>query len=130
MLGAIRLDGMAAAVTVDAATDAEVFQAFITQALAPVLRPGDVVLWDGLAAHKAAEVEAVLAERQAMLLPLPPYSPDLNPIEPCWSKVKECVRSIGARDTASLRAAAAKGFSRVTASDAHGWFEHCGIGVH
>ena len=130
MLGAIRLDGMAAAATVNCATDAEVFHAFVTQALAPVLRPGDVVLWDGLSAHKAAHVEAVLAQRQATLMQLPPYSPDLNPIEPCWSKVKECVRAIGARDIGALRAAAAKGFARVTSTDARGWFEHCGIGVH
>jgi len=130
MLGALRLDGIAAAATVDAATDADVFGVFVRQALVPALRPGDVVVWDNLAPHKAAHVEQELERARAKLMPLPPYSPDLSPIEPCWSKVKGHVRDAAPRTVEALGRAAAEGFDKVTAADARGWFEKCGYCVH
>jgi len=97
MIGAIRLDGVAAAVTVDASTDTDVFGAFVHDALVPALRPGDVVVWDGLTPHKVPRMREEVEGAKATLLPLPPYSPDLSPIEPMWSKVKGHVRAEGPR---------------------------------
>ena len=92
----------------------------------PALRPGDVVVWDNLPAHKAPELKVSLAAVQATLLPLPPDSPDFNPIEQCWSKVKEFLRAAEARTAETLQQAIATAFATVTASDARGWFQHCG----
>jgi transposase len=130
MIGALRLEGVAAAATVDAATDAPIFRSFVTDALVPALRRGDVVAWDGLAPHKAAGVEEAVQAAGARLLPLPPYSPDLSPIEPMWSKVKQALRGAEARTPDALGEAAADAFASVTADDARGWFGQCGFGVH
>ena len=80
--------------------------------------------------HKAAQVQEAVEQAQAKLIFLPPYSPDLNPIEPCWSKVKQHVRSAEPRTGAALGLAAAHGFASVTGADAKGWFEKCGYCVH
>jgi transposase len=130
MIGAMRLEGMAAAVTVDAATDTDVFGTFVRDALVPALRPGDVVVWDGLTPHKTRQVQQEVEQARARLMPLPPYSPDLSPIEPAWSKVKGHVRQTEPRTTEALGHAAAEGFERVTAADARGWFVNCGYCVH
>jgi transposase len=130
MIGALRLEGMAVAVTVDAATDADIFGRFVHDALVPALRPGDVVVWDNLAAHKTRQLQEELARAKATLMPLPPYSPDLSPIEPGWSKVKGHVRDVEPRTAESLGRAAAEGFASVCAADARGWFEKCGYCVH
>jgi transposase len=130
MIGALRLEGMAAAATIDAATDTDVFSVFVHQSLVPALQAGDVVVWDNLSPHKAAQVKEAIEQAKAKLEPLPPYSPDLNPIEPCWSKVKQHVRSAEPRTDAALGEAAANGFASVTARDAKGWFEKCGYCVH
>jgi transposase len=130
MIGALRLEGMAAAVTVDAATDTDVFGTFVHDALVPALRPGDVVLWDGLAPHKARRVREEVERARATLMPLPPYSPDFCPIEPAWSKVKGHVRDVEPRTAEALGQAAADGFAAVTAADARGWFQNCGYCVH
>jgi transposase len=99
--------------------------------LVPVLHPGDVVLWDGLAPHKAQQMRHQIEQAQARLIPLPPYSPDLSPIEPGWSKVKGHVRDVAPRTAEALdAAAAAEGFANVTAADARGWFKKCGYCVH
>ncbi len=130
MIGALRLEGLAAAATVDAATDGPIFRSFVTDALVPTLRRGDVVVWDGLAPHKAAGVAEAVEAAGASLLPLPPYSPDFSPIEPMWSKVKQDLRSAEARTPQALGQAAAGAFASVTAADARGWFGECGYGVH
>ena len=130
MLGALRLEGVAAALTVDAATDADVFRAFVDSALVPSLRCGDVVAWDRLSAHGAADAGPAIEAAGAELRPLPPYSPDLSPIEPMWSKVKQALRDVAARTTRALGDAAADAFASVTADDARGWFEKCGYCVH
>ena len=129
-MGALRLEGMAAAVTVDAATDSEIFDRFVREALVPVLKAGDVVVWDNLAPHKTVAAKEAVEQKQARLELLPPYSPDLSPIEPCWSKVKQQVRSAEARTPKALGQAAAESFARVTATDARGWFTKCGYCVH
>jgi len=130
LLGALRLQGPVAGVTVDGPTDTEVFRVFVTEALAPALHRGDVVVWDNLAAHKAAGVIGTLAACGARFLPLPPYSPDLSPIEPEWSKVKQVLRTAEARNPEALGQAAAHAFAAITASDARGWFGKCGYCVH
>lgn len=129
MLGAIRASGMAAAATAPFSTDTDLFRLFVTHALVSALHRGDVVVWDGLAPHKAAGLKEAVQGAGAELMPLPPYSPDLSPIEPCWSKVKEIVRAAGPRDERSIGDATAKAFAAVTSDDARGWFGHCGYVV-
>ena len=126
LIGALALDGLRASFSVDAATDADVFQVFVQQVLCPALRPGDLVIWDNLPAHKSVDLKPALASAGASLLALPPYSPDFNPIEQCWSKIKELLRSAQARTGEALEHAITHAFAAVTASDARGWFQHCG----
>ena len=90
------------------------------------MRPGDVVIWDNLPAHKAPELKTILEAAQATLLLLPPYSPDFNPVEQCWSKIKEFLRAAEARTPEALQQAIADAFATVTTTDARGWFQHCG----
>jgi transposase len=130
MIGALRVRGMAAAATVNAATDTDIFDQFVREALVPALRPGDVVVWDNLAPHKADQVREAVERKRATLIPLPPYSPDFSPIEPCWSKVKSHVRDVEPRTADALGRAASEGFASVTAADARGWFVKCGYCVH
>ena len=127
ILGAITLDGIVAVMTVAAATSTAVFVAFVEQVLAPALkaRPGAVLVMDNLAPHKAAARRAL---DQAGLKPryLPPYSPDLNPIEQAWAKMKERLRQAGARTIEALDTAVPDALDTITAADASAWFRHCG----
>jgi transposase len=126
MIGAMTIKGVLAAVTVDAATDGEIFCHFVTDALVPVLRPGDVVVMDNLQAHKAVGIRTAIEAVGARLLYLPPYSPDLSPIEPMWSKVKQKLRSIAARTVDGLRGAVTTALQSITQNDCQGFFRHCG----
>lgn len=130
ILGALRVDGVAAAMTIPAATDTDVFMAFVDQVLSPALRPGEVVLLDNLGPHKAACVRKSIEAAGARVLYLPPYSPDFNPIEPCWSKVKEHLRATGARSQPDLDVAIGNALSSITHADAKGFFKKCGYVVH
>lgn len=130
ILGALRWDGIAAAMTIPAATDTDVFMAFVEQVLAPALHRGEVVLLDNLSPHKVGSVRKSIEAAGARVLYLPPYSPDLNPIEPCWSKVKEHLRAIGARSQADLDHAIADALQGITPADAKGYFRKCGYVVH
>jgi transposase len=130
MLGALRLGGVVAGASIEAATDTEIFRLFVTEALVPALRPGDVVVWDNLGAHRAADLEQAVRSAGASLLPLPPYSPDLSPIEPSWSKVKQHLRSVEARTAEALGSASVDALQSITRADARGWFRHCGYAVH
>ena len=126
VLGAVRRDGVAAAMTIDCPTDRDVFLAFVGQVLGPALRPGDVVVMDNLPAHKVAGVREAVEARGACVLYLPPYSPDLSPIERMWSKVKKLLRDAAARTQQALEAAIATALDAVTAADARNWFRGCG----
>jgi transposase len=126
LIGALALDGGRASFTVDAAADADIFPVFVEQVLQPALHPGDVVIWDHLPVQKTPALKTLIEAAQATLLPLPPYSPDFNPIEQCWSKVKEFLRAAEARTSEALEQAITQAFASVTASDAQGWFQHCG----
>jgi transposase len=129
MLGALGVEGLQAVMTVDGATDTDVFRAYVKQVLGPTLVPGDIVVMDNLRAHKAVGIQQAIARRGARLLYLPPYSPDLSPIEPCWSKLKTALRKAKARSRAALDTAIAAALATVRASDAWGWFRHCGYAL-
>lgn len=126
MLSSFRLDGSTAAMTLPGATDRLAFDAYVEQILAPTLRHGDIVVLDNLAPHKSPRAAELIREVGAELWFLPPYSPDLNPIEKMWSKVKAHLRRAKARTTQTLDHAVAKALKAITADDAQGWFRHCG----
>lgn len=126
MISAVRTSGPFAAATILGATDSDVFRIYVSEVLAPRLRAGDVVVMDNLSPHKASGVREAIEAVGASLRYLPPYSPDFNPIEPMWSKVKGCLRSLGARTTQTLRDAIGQALSRVTPQDCVGYFRHCG----
>ena len=129
ILGALSSKGVVAAMTVEGATDGDVFMVFLEQVLAPELKPGDVVIMDNLSVHKIDGVCKLIEKNGAELIYLPPYSPDLSPIEPCWSKIKTFLRRQGARCKETLNQAISKALSSVTSQDACGWFNHCGYGL-
>lgn len=126
MISSVRLDGTSACMTIEGATDAEVFQAYVRAVLIPSLRPGDIVVMDNLGAHKNACTLDLIAQAGAQVRFLPAYSPDLNPIEMMWSKVKALLRKAEARTHPDLLLAIADALRCVTAQDAIGWFAACG----
>jgi transposase len=126
MIAALRLDGPAAAMVIEGATDAAVFRAYVKHVLVPALRPGEIVVLDNLSSHKGDEIRRMIEAVGCELWLLPPYSPDLNPIEKMWSKVKEFLRAAKARCTEELDRAVAAGLEKVQPQDAIGWFESCG----
>jgi transposase len=126
-VGAIRLgDGVTASATMDCPMDGALFEKYVEEVLVPVLRAGDVVVMDNLSSHKAPRVRELIEAAQAKLLYLPPYSPDLNPIEMIWSKVKRLLRTAAARTVEALHDAFGKAMHAVTAADVTGCFRHCG----
>lgn len=127
MIGAMSIDGIEALMLVEGGTTAAVFLRFLDEHLVPRLRPGDVVVLDNLGAHHATGVRERIEACGARLLYQPPYSPDLNPIELAWSKIKTALRGLGARTVAMLMAAILLAASYVSPADAAGWFKHCGV---
>jgi transposase len=126
MLAAITIDGVLAASSIDAATDSEVFTSFIGDVLVPALRPGMVVVMDNLPAHKIAAIRRIIEQARCRLVYLPPYSPDLSPIENIWSKVKQFLRSAAARGIPALGDAIQTALSTVTSTDCYNCFAACG----
>ena len=122
MLGALSTQGVVAAMTVEAATDREVFLAYLEQVLCPKLKPGDVVVMDNLSTHKVQQVRQRIEAAKAELLYLPPYSPDLNPIEKAWSKLKHRLGSSKPRSVAALDDAIEKLLPEITGENAQAWF--------
>jgi transposase len=129
MLSSIRSDGTTACLVVEGATDRDVFETYIQQVLVPTLRPGDCVIMDNLAPHKTATVERLLAAAGATWRWLPPYSPDLNPIEKMWSKVKTALRTAKARTPQTLLDAIGMALRSITPQDAAHWFASCGYTI-
>jgi transposase len=129
LLGAMSLRGIVAAMTIESATDGDIFLAYLEQVLCPKLKPGDVVVMDNLPAHKVAGVRELIAASGAELLYLPPYSPDFNPIEQAWSKLKQCLRTAKARTAEALEQAITEALAAITADNAAAWFQHCGYGI-
>jgi len=128
VIGALALDGVVASMSVAAATGTAVFLAFVEQALVPALRerPDALVVMDNLPAHKAEVVRGALDRAGLGHRYLPPYSPDLNPIEQAWSKLKARLRAEGARSREVLEAALGPALATITAQDARGWFRLAG----
>ena len=129
ILAAITVDGVLCASTIDASTDAEVFRMFVNQVLVPSLRPGMVVIMDNLSSHKVAGVGDAIEKAGCRVVYLPPYSPDLSPIEPTWSKVKQTLRTIGARNVGDLEHAIGQAINRITPDDCRACFINCGYSL-
>jgi len=129
VLGALTAEGLLAAMTVESPTDGEVFLAYLEQVLCPRLQPGQIVVMDNLAAHKVEGVRERIERVGAELLYLPPYSPDFNPIEPAWSKVKHRLRGAKARTLEALETTLAQALSAITAQNASAWFAPCGYAL-
>ena len=126
LVGAMSRDGILCSMELEGAIDGAAFLIFIGEVLGPKLRRGDFVVLDNLNTHGSPKVEAALYARGAFLLFLPRYSPDMNPIEKAWSKLKAHLRAVAARTPDALRAALARGLETITAADAQGWFRHAG----
>jgi transposase len=129
LLGVLASAGLQAVMTVEGATDADFFRTYVKQVLGPTLAPGDIVVLDNLSAHKAPGIQQVLARRRARLLYLPPYSPDLSPMELCLSKVKTALGAAKARTRKALDAAVQQAMETVTALDVRNCFRHCGYAL-
>ena len=128
-IGALAPEGIIAALDIEGAADGATFKLFVERCLVPELREGDVVLMDNVATHCSERVCSLIEGAGAHMIYLPPYSPDFNPIEQCFSKMKEFLRSIAARTTRKLRNALLKAINAITPSDVKGWFEHAGYWV-
>jgi transposase len=126
VIGAMRMDGSTACMAIEGATDVEVFGAYVRQVLCPFLKPGDRVVMDNLAVHKSEAILALIRQTGAEALFLPAYSPDLNPIEKMWSKLKNILRSLEARTAEALLAALGQALDTITPQDAINWFASCG----
>jgi transposase len=120
IIGAMTLDGLKAVMTVDGATDADVFEAYVERVLVSELRAGDLVVWDNLGAHRGERIKQLIEGVGAQLKLLPPYSPDLSPIEGCWSKLKTILRGIGTRAREALEQAIREAIAAVSQKDAQG----------
>lgn len=129
ILGAIGLRGWVGRMTIEAATDGEIFVAYLEQVLCPQLQPGDVVVMDNLAAHKVEGVRELIERAGAELRYLPPYSPDFNPIEKCWSQVKQRLRAAKARSLFALQSSLDQAMAAVTQQNIEACFRHCGYGL-
>lgn len=119
MISSIRLDGSTACLALEGTTDTEAFRVYVRQVLVPTLRPGDIVIMDNLSPK-------LIFEAGAEVLFLPAYSPDFNPIEMMWSKIKSILRSLEARTVPDLITAIGQALARITPKDAVNWFAHCG----
>jgi transposase len=126
LLASITRRGLGPCLAVEGSTTREVFEAYLERVLAPTLKPGQTVVMDNLSAHKGGRVKEIIEARGCELLYLPPYSPDLNPIEQAFSKVKGLLRRAEARTRQSLIEAMGLALSAVSAQDALGFFGHCG----
>jgi transposase len=126
LIAALHLAGMTAAMTVEGATSGAVFDAYVIGVLVPVLRPGQIVVADNVAAHKSCRARAAIEAAGCRLVFLPAYSPDLNPIEEAFAKLKALLRAAATRSREALDAAIAAAMHAVTPADAAGWFAHAG----
>lgn len=130
LLAALTPDGLGALLSVNGAVNGHVFAAYLDQVLGPSLRPSDVLVLDNLAVHKVPGLDEIAAAYGVRLLYLPPYSPDFNPIELAFSKLKTWLRTAQARTCDLLEEAISTAAAWITAQDAQNWFSHCGYHVH
>ena len=126
IISAIRLAGPFAPAVFDGPADTDIFRAYVEQVLTPSLRSGEIVVMDNLSVHKAPGIKSAIQAVGASVLYLPPYSPDFNPIEAMWSKIKSHLRSAAARTFDTVCDAVADALTRVTTTDCQGFFQNCG----
>lgn len=126
LVAALDHRGVRCSMTVDGTVNRDVFEAFVEQVLAPTLAPGDMVVMDNLSSHKGAAAKALVEARGATLLFLPPYSPDLNPIELAFAKLKQLLRSAGHRTMKALWSDVQRMLDLITPSHAANFLRHCG----
>ena len=129
LIGTLSTQGLGAVQLFEGALNYERFALYVSQFLAPTLRPGDVLVLDNLAVHKIGGLREWLAERGVQVLFLPPYSPDFSPIEQAWSKLKTALRTAQARSRQALEEAVQAAVDWITSADAQHWFDHCGYHV-
>jgi transposase len=129
VLAALTPEGLQAPMLIEGATNTEVFLTYLDKVLCPTLQPGRTVVMDNLNVHRAAAVRQRIEARQCQLVFLPGYSPDFNPIEEAFSKLKSYLRRVKARTRERLESAIAEGLQRITAQDARNWFAHCGFAL-
>ena len=130
VLAALHHRGIRAVMLLPGATDGEVFRIFVERVLLPELKRGDTVVGDNLAAHKGARVAKALQAAEVSLYYRPPYSPDYNPMEQAWSKIKTLLRAAGARTRVHLQRALEAALTQVSTQDSRAWFKHCGYPLH
>ena len=126
LLASLSLEGIGAAMTVEGSTTQKVFEAYVEKVLAPTLKPGQVIIVDNLSAHKGQKVKRLIESRAASVVFLPAYSPDFNPIEEAFSKIKAILKKKAARGREALIEAIGRALGAVRRQDAWGWFAHCG----
>lgn len=126
LIAALGIEGMRCATVVDGAVNGDVFEAFVEQVLVPKLKPGDIVIMDNLSSHKRERVRELIESARAELSYLPPYSPDLNPIEMVFSKIKQLLRSLATRTQDALWQSMQSVLDKVMPSDAINCFRHAG----
>jgi transposase len=129
VLGAVTASGWMAVMSVEAATDGDVFLAYLEHVLCPQLKPGQLVVMDNLGAHKVDGVRELIERTGAGLCYLPPYSPDFNPIEKCWAQMKQKLRALKARSLPALQNALSEALAALSPAHATGYFRHCGYGL-
>ena len=129
LIASMSLYGMGESMCIEGATDAKVFEAYVEHFLAPSLREGQVVVMDNLGAHRPKRIKELIEARGAELVFVPSYSPDLNPIEQAFSKIKNILRKLGGRTHEALLEAMEEALSNVSPADSAGWFDHCGYQV-
>ena len=128
-LAVIGLEGITAPLVLSGAVNGLVFYGYLQQCVVPTLKPGDILFMDNLTAHKVTGIEALIRAGGAELIYLPPYSPDLNPIELAWSKIKTILRRLKARTFSDLIEALKQALLAITPQDIQGWFGHCGYAI-
>lgn len=129
LLSSMSVEGMGPSLAVEGATNREVFETYMERILAPTLRRGQVMVMDNLTAHKGERIRELIEGQGCELMYLPPYSPDFNPIEEAFSKIKGLMRKAEARSREALLEAMGSAISALSAKDARGYFEHCGYRV-
>lgn len=129
LMAAMTLEGIQTAAVIEGAMDRPVFDRFVEQFLIPILRPGQKIIWDNLSVHKSVDAEELIRAAECDVAFLPPYSPDFNPIEQAFSKLKAHLRRANQRTVDGVWEAIGNGLDQITATDARGWFQHCGYAV-
>lgn len=130
MIAALRIeDGICAKMTVDGGVRAKSFKSFVEKRLLPVLKKGDVVCWDNINLHKNKQIVAAIESVGASVLPIPPYSPDLNPIEAAWSYVKDWIRKHFPDSVTELKTLMRRALDRIKSMSVIGWFKYCGYNL-